>query len=418
MISTPTAVGSSQYTNYVHNCLRNAQCDPPYSAPVLDIPYVQLYVDFGQYEPVMYEIQLVDHCGDNGEQLFPSNYIVGQTPEGNWFGVFKYFQPVAVTTFVIWLSAFVDVPGGLVEKTFFSEMFVVEPCDHLTKVKACQPAGALATGFDVNGIYYGDPVPGDVLGFDGVRYFHIAWVRRGKLRELSNKATFKSSLYRTFRSTLERTHQLEFELVPKWYKDVLLAIYMRGAIQVNDGPTMIVSDLNFEALNDDDLQWRAYPQLKTTTNLYFGCDDSECVECCSPLVISAGVVTDQESESPAESVPDESIPPPPEDNIFIDNTSLDIIIDVFTMDDVPIPGSYATPGNTSSHYLLLGNSVNITVEWTSSISNQHIRLFDTNGVDVGCAPVTAGDPTPQFTFPSVDMTGPLAMTLEVGNGPC
>lgn len=309
MISTPTVVAANQYPAYVHNCLRNAQCEPSYSAPIPGIPYLQLYVDFGQYEPTAVEFQLVDVCTGEVEQIFPSNFVVGRTPEGGFYGVFKYFNTplTPVTTFVVWMLAVVPgFPGFL--RTFFTEMLMVEPCAPLTKIKSCHPQGATTTGFDVNSVYYGLPADPDFLGNGSVRFFHIAYVRYGKVRELSNKGTFKSSLVRTFRSTVEKIHQVETELVPKWYKNELLAIYSRGAIQVNDGPTYLVSDLNFEAINEDDLTWKPFAQLKETFRLFYGCDTSECVECCSPVVLDAtvssepGSGSDSESESESESI--------------------------------------------------------------------------------------------------------------------
>jgi hypothetical protein len=291
MTQTPAVAAANQYAAHVHNCQRNARCEPPYMAPVPGVPYVQVYVDFGAYKPTSVEFRVVDHCTGTVQQIFPANYVVGQTPEENWYGVFKSFaEPVIpVTAFVVYLSAMLETNGEPIERTYFSEMMVVEPCAPLTKIKACQPAGATTTGFDVNGLYYGEPVNEDFLGNAAVRYFHIAYVRLGKVREMSNKGTFKSSLTRNFRSTIEKIHQVETELVPKWYKDELLAIYARGAISVNDGPTYLVSDLNFEALNDDDLIWKPYAQLKQTHRLYFGCDDGACQECCSPIVLDAWV---------------------------------------------------------------------------------------------------------------------------------
>ena len=300
MTRTTAAVAANQYPAYVHNCLRNAQCEPSWAAPVPGVPYVQLFVNFGTAKPVTMDFQIVDVCDNSQQQIIPNNYVVGLDPEGNWYGVFKFFsEPVtAVSTFVVWLSAIQDTGTALVERTYFSEMMAVEVCLPLTKVKACQPEGATSTGFDINGVYYGLPTTDEYLGVPVVRYFHIAYVRLGKVRELSNKATFKSSIYKTFRSTVEKIHQLETEMVPKWYKDELLAIYARGAISANDGETFIVSDLNFEALNDDDLTWKPFAQLRETFRLYFGCDESECGECCSPEVISATVnAPDDGSES-------------------------------------------------------------------------------------------------------------------------
>lgn len=302
MNRTTAAVAANQYPAYVHNCTRNAQCEPSWSAPLPGVPYLQLYVNFGPTKPVTMDFQLLDHCGGGQEAITPGSYVVGLDPEGNWYGVFKNFNtPVAnVTTFVVWLSAIVQAGSQFVERTFFSEMMVVEPCLPLTKVKACQPFQATTTAFDINGIYYGLTTSDEFLGNESVRYFHIAYVRLGKVRELSNKATFKSSIYRNFRTTVEKIHQLETELVPKWYKDELLGIFARGAISVDDGDTYLVSDINFEALNDDDLTWKPFVQLKETFRLYFGCDESECVECCSPVILSA-TVNPQGSDSGSES---------------------------------------------------------------------------------------------------------------------
>jgi hypothetical protein len=316
MISTPTAVAATEYPAYVYNCLRNVACERSYSAPLPGVPYLQTYVDFGAEKPETMEWTLVDTCTGDTEQIVPSNYVIGQTPEGRWYGVFKYFNsPVTpVTTFVVHLSVFVDAGGpGLSERTFFTEMLMVEPCDPLMKIKTCQPEQATTTGFDLNGIYYGLPVNLDYLGIAEVRFFHIAYVRQGKVRELSNKATFKSSLYRNFRTTVEKIFQIETELVPRWYKDVLLAIYARGAVQINDATQYLVSDINFEALNDDDLTWKPFAQLKETVRLFFGCDDSECIECCSPIVLDAFTTGPggggESSVAPSSEAPS-SVPPP------------------------------------------------------------------------------------------------------------
>ena len=298
LFPTPSPVASNQYGAYVKNCQRGP-CELPFTGPIPSIPELQVYIDFGGYPPALIELTLQDTCNpDHTEQLFASNYIVGQTPEGNYYGVFKYFSSplVPVTNFVVWADVYLDTPGGPVNVTYFSEMLTVEPCAPLLKVKACQPENATTTGFDINGVYYGLPVNMDYLGQDGVRYFHIAWVRFGKVREVSNKATFTASLVRNFRTTVEKIWLLESELVPQWYKDELLAIYARGAINVS-GKNWLVSDLAIEALNDDDFIWKPFAQLKETFNLYFGCDESQCVECCSPVVISAQTITLGESDS-------------------------------------------------------------------------------------------------------------------------
>lgn len=308
--ATPTAVPIGQYPQYVHNCMRGP-CEPPYAAPLPDIPYVQLYVDFGIYKPQFLEIYLQDICDvGHQEQIFASNYVVGQTPEGNWYGVFKYFNSptMPVTSFVIWMSALLDTPAGLIEKTFFSELFVIDPCAPLTKIKACQPEAATTTGFDVNGLYYGLPVNEDYMGIPEVRYFHIAYVRDAKARRLPPKAVFTGSLYKNFRTEIEHMWILETELVPHWYMLELMAIYARGAIEVS-GTQYLVSDLAFEGINDDDITWKPYANLKKTDRLYFGCDESTCPECCSPVIL--GAFTTFEPESPSEESPSGEESPPP-----------------------------------------------------------------------------------------------------------
>lgn len=308
---TPTPVTSDQYANYVHNCLRNAACEPSWAAPVPDVQHLQLYVEFGAYKPVLAQVYVRDICDGHTEQIFATNYVIGQTPDGVWYGVFKYFSPVAVpvTSFVVWFNAEVSTPAGLREITYFSELLQVDPCATLTKVKSCQPEQAVETGFDVNGIYYGLPVNNDYLGNPTVRYFHIAWVRQGKARELPPKATFVSSLTRNFRTSIEKTWAFECEMVPRWYKDVLLAIFARGVVQLNDGTKYLVSDLAYEAVAEDDLRWKPYASFKQTTRLYYGCDESLCIECCAPTIIRASTGDESASVSASASAPTECCAP-------------------------------------------------------------------------------------------------------------
>src|SRR4051812_25085708 len=304
---TATPVASTQYGYYLDDCQRGP-CQLPYKAPLPGVAYLQTYVDFGAYKPIAITFFVQDTCNTtHQEQVIANNYVVGQTPEGNWYGVFKYFNdPVTpVTTFVLWLSAMLDVNGIPTQKTYFSEHLVVEPCLPLTKIKACQPESATTTGFDVNGLYYGLPVNLDFLGQGQVRYFHIAYVRFGKARELPPKATYTASIVKNFRTIVEKNWSLETEIVPRWYKDLLLAIYARGEIEVGGTP-YLVNELAFEALNDDDLMWKPFATLKATDRLYFGCADDVCSECCSPDVISATTQSNSASDSDSEESPSDS----------------------------------------------------------------------------------------------------------------
>lgn len=262
------AAAANQYANYVDQCLRNVgygRCGLSYTAPLPSVADLQLYADFGATQPGSLEFTIIDTCNNTTDQIFPSEFVVGQTPELNWYGVFRGFNdPVGNTSFVVHLSA-----DGT--QSFFSQMFSTEPCGPLMKLKSCHPERATTTGFDLNGIYYGLP-DGGFAGSE-IYYTHTAWVRQGKVRNLNDKATFKSNLYFNARTTVEKLHQIQTEIVPKWYKEVLLALYSRGMVQVNDGQVYLVSDLAFEGLNDDDLDWKPWAQLKETFRLFYGCDE-------------------------------------------------------------------------------------------------------------------------------------------------
>ena len=79
MLSAGTAA-ANQYTQYVDNCQR-AVCALPYTAPLPSVADLQLFVDFGASQPGSLEFTLIDTCNNNTEQIFPAEYIVGQTPE-------------------------------------------------------------------------------------------------------------------------------------------------------------------------------------------------------------------------------------------------------------------------------------------------------------------------------------------------
>src|SRR5688572_13615317 len=108
MIRTTAAVAAHQYTEYVHNCLRNPACERSYLAPLPGLPYLQLYVSFGSEKPFTQEFVLVDLCTGDQQPILSTNYVIGQDPDGNWYGVFKNFNtPADVTSFVVWFSSIV-----------------------------------------------------------------------------------------------------------------------------------------------------------------------------------------------------------------------------------------------------------------------------------------------------------------------
>lgn len=444
LTQTPSAVPITSYRSYVHNCQRNAACELPYAAPIPEFPRLQVYAEFGTNKPVFVEIHVQDTCTTgHTEQIFASNYVVGQTPEGNWYGVFKSFNApmTPVTDFVIWLRVTVDTDDGLVEHTYFSEQLTVEACAPLTKLKSCHPEDATDTGFDINGLYYGKPVNDDFLGMDDVRYFHIAWVRMGKVRRLPPKATFTSSLYKNFRTSVDRMWQVETELVPQWYADMLEAIYTRGAISVDDGRTYLVSDLAFEPLNDDDLTWKPFAQLKETTRLYYGCDESECAECCSPTITGvsvsspdesasdSGSVSGSTSESPSASVSAGPTPGEGNVNVLANCGSSEHKITAIYWDPAP-GGDPQLVGDLSDYPILPGESRTLTVaefgtgdldvQFDEDIFPLTVRIVDSEG-NAQCGNSTAGPGTGNsldFTGVTIDNTPVQEWSIELSCTPC
>lgn len=392
MIAAGSAL-PSQYATYVHNCLRNAACEPEYYAPVPAISAVQLYVAFGSSAPGSVEFTLIDVCNQVEEQIVPSEYIVGDDPEGNFYGVFKGFNTPVTTPsiFIIHLAA-----GG---QSFFSEAMVVETCISLMKVLSCHPAEARETAFDVNGVYYGLPISASA-GMDGLSYTHVAWQRHGKVRELSNKATFVSSLYATYRSTVERIFQTEGEFVPQWYKDYFLALYSRGMVQVNDGKIYIVSDLAFEPINDDDLLWKPQAQLKETHKLFFGCD----VFC----------VTESESDQGGGSEPSGSgSESPPENNYFLTaafNFSIDEVFGPVGLPDLPPTG---VNGAQSGVHSGVEPDEGINVVLTGSIVLTCRLIIFVDNVQVACQNIT-GAGTYIFSLITVLPGQELRITINTG----
>lgn len=296
------AMFPEDYPRVIKNC-NLSPCEVPYRAPLPELAYMQFFVDFGTVQPILIQITAIDTCGGLAEeQLFTQDYVVGQDAEGRWYGVYRFFFETVhdFTCFVVHVrTVFQD--GS--ERVWYSQEFCIEVCQTLTKVKACMPEQATATGYDVNGVYYGLPQGMTTLGIPLVRYFNFVFVREAKTRELSNKITFSNNLLsnKTFRSQVDKIFQFEFELVPQWYKDLLLAIYARGTIEIN-GQIWNVTELAFEGINEDDLRWKAFAQLTQVVRQFFGCDTSECIECCTPQVLDAYTISVVESESPGEAI--------------------------------------------------------------------------------------------------------------------
>lgn len=287
---TDIVVTPTEYANYNDNCNGN-HCDLPFAAPLPSIDSVILFADFEDKNIVEFEIHIVDTCQANRtEQALTNTFVIGQTPRGNFYGVFKNLQISQLfSSFVLFLKVTGNGSGDplLNVRTYFTQEMELQACNKIMDIRACFPQLNTDLGFDVNGIYYGFPTGTEIIGNRNIRYFHRAWVRYGKMKEIGNTITFTSSLIRTFRSVVEKKWQFECEIVPKWFKDILLSIFSRGVIQV-DGKFWLMEELDFQALNEDDLMWKPYAIVLETFKLYFGCDDSACLvdapACCDIVI--------------------------------------------------------------------------------------------------------------------------------------
>lgn len=334
--------GPTDYKYFIYNCNRN-RCQHKYTVPIPDLSKLQFFVYFGAKKPVTVAFELVSTCSNgcsyydvtnNSDEpvRFPfttcngimvdgfiesgvtnhiyaqigtvfatenvsvvnlgvsgdtiaQDYVIGQLPNGQWYGVFKNFTvPVDFdpTCFVVTAVFTFDDDS---EIRYFSEEICIETCLSLMEIKACFPEKATTLGFDVNptnkiyfGYHNGDPA--DLLGDEAVRYFHKFYVRLGYLINVSKKTTFKYNLSRNFRTEVEYLWELRCELVPEFYSDYLMATVARGEITVRE--TMLLaakkwrlSDSAFELVDDDAKLWKPVCTLQEVMRQFFGCD--ECV---------------------------------------------------------------------------------------------------------------------------------------------
>lgn len=270
-----------EYTGVIHNC-NLSPCELSWCAPFPSVSSIEIYIDYGEKEPISTTLTIVDTCEGVSEILNTEKFVVAKNPDGNWYGVYKEFD-ITVNTYdslIIHASVIYDDES---QESFFSEQICTVNCGGLTKISACMPKGSTDLGFDVNDIYYGLPIDNEFSGDRNIRYENYLFVRGGKVIETSNSLELSSFRLKNFKSVVNKRWKFEFELVPKWFKEFLLAIYARGIVSI-DSDVYAVEELNFEALNEDDLTWKAWATLKSKRKLYFGCSDYKCVDCCNPII--------------------------------------------------------------------------------------------------------------------------------------
>lgn len=232
------------------------------------IAEINLFVNFGSSKPSSFEIWMVNACKVEASLVSTGCYTVAYSGS-YWYGVFK-----ALTTTSNYSQFLFAIKTS--NATYFSDVVEIPECGDLTKLSVCYPNNYNAE--DINGVYIGWPDPEfEVVGSSDVIYQHKAWVRMGEIIETSNKIKYVSSRFKNFSTYLVRQWELRSEIVPGWYKDILLAIYFRGNILIN-GQEASIEDLNFEDVDVD--YWKAYAILSKEFKGSFGCASIECAPEC------------------------------------------------------------------------------------------------------------------------------------------
>lgn len=276
---------ATDYDKFIFNCLRNPSCQKTYRVPLLDITRAVLFVDFGYIKPVTIEIQTVATCGDQEIQtIIAQDYVVGQTPTGKWYGVFKNFLAPAnpLTEFVITMAF------GMIDDTeirYFSQEYSINDCDKLMELRSCYPDTTSVLGYDINGIYYGfhSGFEGDALGDATIRYYHRLYVRQGEIINTQHNTAFTSYLTNNFRTEVQKIFEFSCELVPEFYKDYIMSVMARGVITVRENDTLTKYNLNetaFELVDPGAKVWKTTSTFLELSRLYFGCDLANCEPPC------------------------------------------------------------------------------------------------------------------------------------------
>jgi hypothetical protein len=280
------------YGAYISNCRLGQK---PYKIPVLSLSDVQEYINIGgQPDAALY--QLIHTCGPFAgtiEDLTTSNYVIGQKPNDDWYGVFKSFSGVEnpLTCFVIGIT----LSFGALDVIYFSEEYCIESsCDNLTLIKGCYGNLNNKISYDCEGIYFGTHANEDStpMGDPTVIYEHQLYLRGVEVTLQSIKNTFKQGRTRNFRTEKERIYQFWAELVPEWYMVHVDAVFYRGEVFVG-GIKYLVNDTGYEKVEDCKKVWKPTATFKESCYQSFSCEADPCAPpvptCCDVSSVSATV---------------------------------------------------------------------------------------------------------------------------------
>jgi len=289
---------ATPYTDLLFNCTRNQKCQRTFYVPVKLFSDIVLFTDLPG-EPTLVQIDVLNVCDiENEGSAVASKYVAGTKPDGSWYAVLGSLivtPPIGVVYHKFFFRVTFTVSG--IDYIYFSEQYEFPICETLTFVRGCYPNQEVGTdAFDCNGIYYGFPNnEEDFLGDHNYRYVHSGYVRLGSVIEQRNKMTFTAFNNRTtYKSVFNREWLFEQDIVPTFYKDVLIGIYNRGMVQV-DGKEWKLADSQDVAMIDTDSKlWRLDIVFDEECKQSYGCKPRDCFlpvdPCCVPTLISADAV--------------------------------------------------------------------------------------------------------------------------------
>ncbi len=263
--------------NWLFNCTRNRACQPEFYMPIQSLADLILYLDFPFGQPDSISFTAVG-CNGVEAPLTQLNYVIGQQPNENWYGVFtQWLEDISTLDTRFFIKAEVSKDAFLY--LYYSNHFENSVCDNVTKLSSCyNDTESTSDALDCNNVYYGYPAPYTSVGNPNLRYYHNAFVRRANVLETKNK--MQISLFNSrvaYRNYINKLYLLQFELVPAFYKDILLAIFNRGTISIGSDQYTLEDSQEIAINNDDERFWKMDIQLNSLCKQFFSCTETVCV---------------------------------------------------------------------------------------------------------------------------------------------
>lgn len=280
LLSAGQGVSAKSYTQLQFNCTRNKQCQRLFYVPVNQFSDIGFFTDLPG-KPDTYQIEVYNVCDiANIGSAISGEYVIGTKPDGTWYGTFGSLivtPPMGVIYDKFFFKLSFTI--GALTYVYYSEQYEFPWCANLTPLRGCYPNEAIGVdAFDCNGIYYGFPNNEDFLGSDNYRYIHTAFVRLGSIIEQKNSFNFTAfNSKKVYKSEFIRQWLFESDIVPTFFKDVLIGIYNRGNVQINGAEWKLADQQEVNMIDTDSKLWRLDIMLDSLCKQSYGCSPADCV---------------------------------------------------------------------------------------------------------------------------------------------